>query len=204
MEPGHWLGSAARSSPTTRAKTGRTAQVFTAQGGTRRANRCENASHRKCDFLRCTSYCKHRSSETVLRPWHRAVHIVGCNKTLGTCAMTTKSLTIKFALSNFCCHGVSQEKQHFWTIFPLCAQCPPSETQSLAAPQTCVALSKVSRFRAQAQRCYRQSRFNEPPIGTRKKTQRTLAHTTLSGHPGHRPSWSGTRAEGFMFLGFRG
>ena len=30
---GHLLGSAARSSPTTRAKTGRTAHVFTAQGG---------------------------------------------------------------------------------------------------------------------------------------------------------------------------
>ena len=36
---GPWtlLGSAARSYPTTRAKTGRTARVFTAQGGTRRA-----------------------------------------------------------------------------------------------------------------------------------------------------------------------
>ena len=33
---GHLLGSAARSSPTTRAKTGRTAHVFTAQRGTRR------------------------------------------------------------------------------------------------------------------------------------------------------------------------
>ena len=36
---GHLLGSAARSSPATRAKTGRTAHVFTAQGGTRRRKR---------------------------------------------------------------------------------------------------------------------------------------------------------------------
>ena len=35
-EPWTLLGSAARNSPTTRAKTGRTAHVFTAQGGTRR------------------------------------------------------------------------------------------------------------------------------------------------------------------------
>ena len=35
---GHLLGSAARRDPTTRAKTGRTAHVFTAQGGTRRVS----------------------------------------------------------------------------------------------------------------------------------------------------------------------
>ena len=38
MGPWTLLGSAARSYPTTRAKTGRTAHVFTAQGGTRRVS----------------------------------------------------------------------------------------------------------------------------------------------------------------------
>ena len=40
----------------------------------------------------------------------------------------------------------------------------------------------------------------EPSPGSRKGTE-NLTHKTLSGHPGHRSSRSGTRAQRFMFLG---
>ena len=44
---------------------------------------------------------------------------------VGACAMTTKALNNKFALSNIDCHGVSQEKLRFWTIFLSAPSAPP-------------------------------------------------------------------------------
>ena len=41
--------------------------------------------------------------------------------------MTTDFSTIEFAHSNFYCHGVSQEKQHFWTNFLSAPMPPPSK-----------------------------------------------------------------------------
>ena len=49
---------------------------------------------------------------------------------LGACAMTTKFLDNKFALSEFYCRGVSHGKTAFLDDFPLCPQAPPTQKQN--------------------------------------------------------------------------
>ena len=67
---GHLLGSAARSSLTTRAKTGRTAHVFTAQGGTRRLF-SGLTRERPNIFRKCTPPSKVRLNDEFKAPrWH--------------------------------------------------------------------------------------------------------------------------------------
>ena len=41
--------------------------------------------------------------------------------------MTTNFSTIKFALSKFCCRGISHENKRFWTIFPSAPKATPPQ-----------------------------------------------------------------------------
>ena len=59
--------------------------------------------------------------------------------------------------------------------------------------------AKLSPLASQDGHCHHDRRDQQP-----ERADKSLAHKTLSGHPGHRSSRPGARAKTFIFLAFRG